>query len=70
MTDVFVGVCSSSLKKICGFFKRHILNDFESIPRVRRNTNYDARVELLYWLYPHNAAACHHITRRYWNPPV
>ena len=68
VTDAFVGVCCSSLKKICGIFKRHILNDGESIPRVRRNTTYDARVEPLYWLYPHNAVACHLITRGYWNP--
>ena len=70
VTDAFVGVCCSSLKKICGILKRKILNDGESVPRVRRNTTYDARVEPLYWLYPHNAVACQHITRRYWNPPA
>ena len=68
--DAFVGVRCSSLKKICGFFKKHILEDGELIPRIRRNTTYDYRVELQYWLYPYNAAACELITRRNWNPPA
>ena len=34
VTDAFVGVCCSSLKKICGNFKKHVLEDGESIPRI------------------------------------
>ena len=47
VTDAFVGVRCSFLKKICGFFKMHILEDGELIPRIRRNTTFDARVEPL-----------------------
>ena len=55
ITDGFVGVCCSSLKKICGIAKKHCLDDSKSIPRVKRNTANDDMVMPYYRSFPVNA---------------
>jgi len=70
VTDAFVGVCCTSLKKICDILKRHILEDNQSIAGARRNTTYDGLVTPCYSSYPENAEACANVTRRDWNPPI
>ena len=70
VTDAFVGVCCTSLKKICDILKRHILEDNQSIAGARRNTTYDGMVTPCYSSYPVNAEACANVTRRDWNPPI
>ena len=70
ITDTFVGVCCSSLKKICGILKRHCLGVGEPVPRTSRNTEYDGQVAPCYSRFPFNAEACANITRRDWNPPI
>ena len=70
VADAFVGVCCSSLKKICDIIKKHCLEDNQSIPRVRRNTTYDGLVTPCYGSFPENAEACANLTRRSWNPPI
>ena len=64
MSDAFVGVCCTSVKKICGILNKQILDDGESLEIVRSNTVYDARVQPLYILNPQNVRACANITRR------
>ena len=70
ITDTFVGVCCSSLKKICGILKRHCLGGGEPAPRTSRNTEYDNLVMPCYRRFPSNTEACANITRRDWNPPL
>ena len=70
ITDTFVGVCCTSLKKICGILKRHCLGGGEPAPRTSRNTEYDNLVMPCYRRFPSNAEACANITRRDWNPPL
>ena len=70
ISDAFVGVCCTSLKKICDIIKRHCLADNQSIAGVRRNTIYDCLVTSCYSSYPANAEACANVTRRDWNPPI
>ena len=69
ITDTFVGVCCTSLKKICDILKRHCLGNGEPAPRTSRNTEYDNLVMPCYRRFPSNAEACANITRRDWNPP-
>ena len=69
ITDTFVEVCCSSLKKICGILKRHCLGGGDPVPRTSRNTEYDGQVAPCYSRFPFNAEVCANITRRDWNPP-
>ena len=49
VADYFVGVCCTSLKKICGIIKKHILGaDDDSEQGTGRNHTYDAMVEPAY----------------------
>jgi hypothetical protein len=68
VTDRFVGVCCSSLKKISQAHKRHCLEDGNSIPRTKSNKSYEAMVIPSYMSFPVNAEAWANITRKDWNP--
>ena len=66
-----MGVCCSSLKKICQIIKKHILGaDDDSEQVTGRNRTYDAMVEPGYTQYLLNNEACANATSRYWNPSV
>ena len=70
ITDTFVRVCCTSLKKVCDILKRHCLGGGEPAPRTSRNTEYDNLVMPCYRRFPSNNEACANITRRDWNPPL
>jgi hypothetical protein len=65
-----VGVCCTSLKKICGVLKRHCLGYGKPEVGGERNHTYDGMVLPVYRRYPLNAEACANIVRRAWNPPT
>ena len=70
VTDAYLGVCCSSLKKICGIIKKHILGEEETTKSVGRNTTYDAKVTPNYRAYAHSAENVGWITAKYINPPA
>ena len=71
ITEGYVGVCCSSLKKLCGVLKKNILKRRADLqpPRTRDN-DYDGMVVPRYRQFPFNAEACERITDAAWNPPT
>jgi hypothetical protein len=62
--DSNVGVCCYPLKNIGGIAKNPCLDVGHSMPRVRRNTAYNAVVLPCYRSFPVDAEAYANITRR------
>ncbi len=70
VTEGYVGVCCTSLKKVCTIMKKHILKRPELCAPDTRDRDYDGMVVPSYRNFPHNAAACENITKPKWNPPT
>ena len=70
VTEGYVGVCCTSLKKLCAIMKKHILRSREAIAPLTRDPAFDGRVIPAYWEFPHNVTACTNITDAMWNPPT
>ena len=71
ITEGYVGVCCSSLKKLCGVLKKYILKKKADLPPPRRRDNdYDGMVVPRYSQFHYNAEACERIIDAVWNPPT
>jgi hypothetical protein len=71
ITEGYVGVCCSSLKKLWGVLKKNILKRMADLPPPRtRDNDYDGMVVPRYRQFPFNAEACERITDAAWNPPT
>ena len=49
VTEGYVGVCCTSLKKLCAIMKKHILRSREAIAPLTRDPAFDGRVIPAYW---------------------
>ena len=70
VTDAYVGVCCSAMKRICEIIKRQILRPMDAVTPPARDIRYDGAVLPRYGEYPHNAVACSRITDPTCNPPA
>ena len=62
ITDAYVGVCCTGMKKVCEGIKSKILRPHDALGEGTRDTDYDGRVLPGYRHYPFNALGCERIT--------
>ena len=70
ITDAYVGVCCTGMKKVCEGIKSKMLRPHDALGEGTRDTDYDGRVLPGYRQYPFNALGCERITDPAWNPPA
>jgi hypothetical protein len=70
ITDAYVGVCCTSMKKACESVKSRILRPKDATTPPSRDTTYDGIVQPRYGQYPYNATGCYRITDPACNPPA
>ena len=70
ITDAYVGVCCTSMKKACEIINSLILRPKNASTPPSRETTYDGIVQPRYDLYPNSGLACMRNIYHAFNPPA